>query len=1037
MASLCVRSLLVLAIGLLLPIPAGAQDILFERITTNYTNCIMRDADGFVWIGTQDGLLRYDGNDFRAFRNDPGDSLSLSNNFVWSLLQDARERIWIGTFGGGLSMWDTYTERFQTFYCAPPGTETMEVNTIRSIATYDDSTLVLGTEHGVWAFNTERKQFLSEGLWDDLRAKDWFTYAVTVLPGKALLVASENGLFHVDLARKAVALVDVPGDDTQTITDLLRHQDTIYVGSEYGLYVTTDLHSFDQHLTRYHQPATRIGRIYRDHNGVIWLATEEGLARFQPTEGYHWFRADISQPASLRTNIVHCVAEVEPDVLMAGTRQGVHLFTTEPPLFHSVVDPAAELGCSRAILGMTEDHNGNIWICSRQGLMFVRTHEDLAQWSAECYHTSTTPGMLNDYTLNITRDDNNDLWLAYRANGFSRIRVVDQALTWHQYPKTVALFDGEGVNQIFQDAAGHYWIATRGFGLMQFFPEADSVKRYGREAGLSHPYIFRIYEDSQQRMWIATANGGLCQFDREQERFTCYVLDRNKPYSISSNMVLAVSEDSKQRLWVCTVDRLNIMEAEEGVFTVISTVDGLPNNVVYAALEVPDSTVWLSTNEGIVRMRFDGGIRSMDLFDTRDGLPGPEFNQHAFLKHSSGLLLFGGTDGFTVFDPLAMRASNYHPPIALTGFYLFNDPVPVSPGDRSTSFALDTNINDLQRIVLKHNQNTLAFQYSALGYAHRKIASYAYMMEGLDEQWVTLNNSRYVSYPRIAPGLYTFKVNISNRNGDWNPEPKSVEIHILPPPWKTWWAYTIYVILLLSMIYAIVWFQSEKARAIERAKATERDRFRNKMARDFHDESGSKITILTLISDRLSNSVANTGNQLQLVRDLQKNIQELREGMRDFIWIMDPGQDTLFDTILRFRDFAARMCKQADVRFIENGRVEALRDVEVSGHIRRHILLILREGLNNSLKYAAADEIQFSINKVGAQWVIVLQDDGMGFDQADITPGHGLGNMQHRAQQIGAVLAITSRPARGTRIELQWSDNNSSAVRDQPHKLAR
>ncbi|MDX1406611.1 MAG: two-component regulator propeller domain-containing protein, partial [Saprospiraceae bacterium] len=951
----------------------------------------------------------------------PMDSMSLYNNFVWSLLQDNAARIWIGTFGGGLSMYNKYTRRFTTYYCAPPALESMEVNAVRSLTWYNDSTLVLGTEHGVLLFDISSRRFMTGGMWDVLRARDWFTYAVHVTADGHLLVATENGLFRVNPDRMTTELVDMPGDDTQTITDLCGVGDTLYIGSEFGLFATTDLTHFAEHLTENGQSPTRIGRIFHDRAGVLWLATEEGLAQYHHSIGYRWFKSDPTDPAALRTDLVHCIAEVEPGVLMAGTRQGVHLFSTEPPLFRVIGE---DLACAQAILGMTEDHLGNIWVCSRQGMLHVRTSDNLNRWATTCYTTRNTPGMRNDYTINITQDDNHDLWLAYRNNGFSRIQVNDDVMTWHQYPKTVALFDGEGVNQIFQDAAGDYWIATRGFGLMQFFPEADSVQVYGKESGLSHPYIFRIYEDRRQRLWVGTANGGLCIFDRDTRQFTCYVTDRNDPYSISSNMVLAVSEDSRERLWVCTVDGLNVMESEPGKFTVMSTIDGLPNDVVYGALEDADSAIWVSTNEGIARMLFDGGIRSIDLFGTRDGLPGPEFNQHAFLAHSSGLLLFGSTDGLTVFDPKDMRASDYHPPVAITEFFLFGEPVPVAPQVKSTSFALDTSINDLNRIVLKHHQNSLAFKFAALGYAHSKIGSYAYMMEGLDDRWVTFDDSRHASYPRIAPGHYRFMVNVSNRNGVWNPVPKSIEVRILPPPWKTWWAYTLYALLIFGIIYTIVWFQSERARAIERAKATERDNFRNKMARDFHDESGNKITVLSLIVDQLRTQ-ASVESAQRMLSELQHTIQDLRSGMRDFVWIMDPAQDTLFNTMVRFRDFASHLCEQAGIEFIEQGRAESLRDVTVEGNVRRHILLIFKEAINNSIKYAEANQITFSIQKSGAsKWVIALRDDGGGFDPDRKSAGYGHNNMSARAQQIGGQISIQSEIGQGTAVILTW-DNTS------------
>jgi signal transduction histidine kinase/streptogramin lyase len=671
---------------------------------------------------------------------------------------------------------------------------------------------------------------------------------------------------------------------------------------------------------------------------------------------------------------------------------------------------------------MAEDHKGNIWVCSRGGLMRITVVDAIDKWKLKCFLPTTSPGMESAYTINITCDDNDDLWVAYRYNGFARGRVLGDQITWQTYPRTTALFGGEGVNQVYQDTDGAYWIATRGFGLMQFFPESDSVKVFGADQGLSHPYIFRIYEDRQGRMWIATANGGLCQFDRQTEKFACYVNDRSNPNSLSSNMVLAVSEDSKGKLWVCTVDGLNIMEETPGSFSVLTTMDGLPNDVIYAAIEDPEGMTWLSTNEGIVRMQYPQRANSLDVFDVRDGIPGEEFNQHAFLTHSSGVFLFGSIEGITVWNPGNIRASAYFPHVVLTDFLLFNESVPISRRGTKRPFTLNANVNDIDRIELRYDQNSIAFKFAALGYAHTKIGTYLYQMEGVDLDWIRSGDRRFASYPALGPGTYTFRVNVCNRDGDCNIAYKSLMIEILPPPWKTWWAYLIYIVLMLSALFGLLWIQAERSRAIEKARAAERDMFRKKMARDFHDEAGNKITLLSLLTDRARKRSENNPEVKDLLIDLQDQIQELRAGMRDFIWIMDPSRDTLFDTVVRFRDFAEKVCEQAEVSFDEKGRTETLRDIIMPGNVRRHFLLIFKEGLNNTLKYAEAHQITFSVRRKDSQvWVFMLEDDGNGFDLKQSSDGHGLGNMKARALQIGAVLDITSDIGIGTRVQLTWN----------------
>jgi signal transduction histidine kinase len=265
-------------------------------------------------------------------------------------------------------------------------------------------------------------------------------------------------------------------------------------------------------------------------------------------------------------------------------------------------------------------------------------------------------------------------------------------------------------------------------------------------------------------------------------------------------------------------------------------------------------------------------------------------------------------------------------------------------------------------------------------------------------------------------------VRVNNREGIPNIGMKSVHIEILPPPWRTWWAYTIYGILFLAGIFGLLWMQAERSRSIERARAAERDQFRKKLARDFHDEAGNKITLLSLLTDRARKKSEGNAEVEHLLLEQQEYIQQLRNGMRDFIWIMDPSKDKLFDTVVRFRDFAEKACEQADVTFTEKGRTETLRDSVMPGNVRRHFILIFKEALNNSLKYANAGNISFTVRKNAAQhWEFELRDDGIGFDMHRVSQqGNGLDNMRSRATQINSVLDIRTAKDSGTSVILTW-----------------
>jgi signal transduction histidine kinase len=297
------------------------------------------------------------------------------------------------------------------------------------------------------------------------------------------------------------------------------------------------------------------------------------------------------------------------------------------------------------------------------------------------------------------------------------------------------------------------------------------------------------------------------------------------------------------------------------------------------------------------------------------------------------------------------------------------------------------------------------------------------MMEGVDNHWVISGDRRYAAYPDLEPGQYTFNVNVTNSAGLLSGPPKTIEIDILPPPWQSWWAYTLYGIIIVASLYGVLLAHVARNRAIERVREAERDQFRKRLARDFHDEAGNKITLISLLSDRARKKSEDNPEVKEILANMQVYVQDLRAGMRDFIWIMDPSHDSAFDTVVRFRDFADKVCEQAGIQFVENGRNEQLKNVKMTGNVRRHMLLIFKEAMYNSLKHANPDKISFTVRKDSTDdWEFILEDDGLGLNSARRNEGgHGLENMRARAAQINADIEIGSVNGSGTRVSLKWS----------------
>ena len=1026
------------------------RGISFKQITVEdglsqgQASFLLKDSDGYVWIGTQDGLNRFDGYSFRHFHHHPGDPVSLSNNYIWCLLEDSRRNIWVGTFGGELCRFDRKTETFQSFPLKPFTQPTIAGNSIRSLCEFPEGTLWIGADKGLWSLNIntlalEKSEFHPGDAPDAGTLPRELLNIVSVhplAPGQ-LLVGAGQGLFRVNTATSQMREIRYAGQPVPGTSDIIRAGEReIWVGAQTGLYhleffSETDSLAVAGHFS--HQPGNpkslptnQVNSLYFDEKEVLWVASNEGLSRFdtqRPGEGFTNFDHQENDPNSLANSMVFSILEVEPGLMWAGTREGISVFSNQPlPFLNLNFENTGEALCSESIIGMAQDREDNLWIGTRKGLTRIGDFSKKSSlWEIECLDPSNTPSMPYDYVVNVVQDREGSIWCGFRRNGFARLRKSPQG-SWF-FEKTDAfteLLGSAGMNSLFFDNQGVTWLGTPGLGLVKWNQNAgeQAVFTADTTAGrLRHPYIFYLHEDRQGRFWIGTANGGLCRMDKQAGAFTCYVHDDGDERSISSNMVLSLFEDSKGRLWACTANGLNLME-EEGHFRRFFKNDGLPNEVVYGMLEDEAGDFWASTNRGISKITFRDGIFSTQNFTAADGLPGNEFNQYAFLKTRDGRFLFGSTTGLTIFNPSDIRPYPYPPPVVLTDFQLFNQSVPVGTPAVEGSFFLKNAIDKTEEIVLQHRQNFIAIEFAALGFTQPENNEYAYQLEGLDVDWVFAGSRRFASYPNLPPGEYTFKVKAANHDGIWNETPKVLKIKVLAPWWQTWWAYLAYLTAAGLAVFGVIRLRVRSVRQIEQAKAAERERFRKRTARDFHDEAGNKITKISLLTEVVKRQVTHDTSQLPLLTQIEENLQELRSGMRDFIWVLDPENDNLSDTLLRLKDFGNGLFSYAGIRFTTSDFAEPLLQLPLNGNQRRHLLLIFKEAMNNCVKYSAASEAKLSATRQGEAVVLRFNDNGSGFDTAKAASGNGLRNMRARAEKLGAEISILSKNQAGATIEL-------------------
>ncbi|MFZ2900337.1 MAG: two-component regulator propeller domain-containing protein [Saprospiraceae bacterium] len=986
-----------------------------EGLSQSFINCLHRDKTGFVWVGTQDGLNRFDGHSFQPFFHDPGDTLSLSNNYIWCLLEDSRQSLWVGTFGGGLCRFDPATETFRAYHPAPPGSSTLSENSIRSLFEYPAGVLWVGADAGLWRLDTGTGEFmLIAGLKN--------VCSIAFFRQGRLLIGAKEGLFFLDTRTRRLTPVFAEGVQLPPVNSILPDaMGACWAGTLDGLFrfgfsTRGDSLIYTGHLSAAtgQLPSNLVNVLYctggdspQGAGETVWAGTFDGLVRINAALETERI---LPEGKELPSQNIHCLLELQPGLIWAGTREGIGGFSWLPPLF-SVLEQSEGL-CDNSVLGIREDGKGNLWIATRKGL--TRVGAD----STECLSPETSPSMPYEYVINLFSVNPDSSLVVFRRKGMAWLYKDKATDSWlfSRIQDFEGLLGDAGILTVIPEGdEGVFWLGTPGLGLIRWDSRKGRFKAYTTQ--LPHPYIFCLLEDSKKRLWIGTANGGLCLMDRETEAFTCYTSAQEGAAGLTGNMVLSLFEDSRGRLWICTANGLNLWKGG-GLFRQFTQKDGLPNNVVYGMLEDRQGYLWISTNRGLSKIDFDGKDFKVVQYHVSNGLPGEEFNQYASYQAKDGRMYFGGIGGLVFFHPESIKPYPVAPKVALTALRLFNRPLKV--GRDSEGYALPAALPFLEQIVLPHDQNFLEFQISALGFFQPEKNQYAYKMEGVDEDWVYCGARRFASYPNLPPGRYRFLAKAANHDGVWCEAPAMIDIWIKQPWWRRWWAWLLYSLLISSLVWALIRWRMAMVRKVERVKIAEREAIRKRVAQDFHDEAGNRITRLALLAELVRRNADMPGRLGSLVDQMEENVQELRKGMRDFIWTIDPEKDNLFETVVRIKDFAHGLFVISETGFHGPEPEEALRQVVLTGQQRRHCMMLFKEAISNCLQYAGAQNAWLTAVVEEGRVVVEFGDNGKGFDPGEAEQGNGLKNMKSRAEKTGAELVIFSKPGHGTTIRLAY-----------------
>ncbi len=847
---------------------AQGTDMKFDHPfnTASYNCSITQDKDGFLWVGTTGGLVRYDGQDVKVYTARPG---SLSTNLVPSALEDRDGLLWIPSLGGGLNCFDRNTDTFIWYKNDLDNPNSINSNHFnwapKTVAEDNDGLLWVGTQGGLNKYDKKTDIFTryqhEPGNPNSLSDNNIWSVCID-REGFIWIGTQKGGLNKFDKKTNTFTRYRHDPDNPDTLSADWVYAITedmdgyLWIGTKGG-----GLDQFDKNTRKFthyrHDPDDpdtlandEVYSVMEDKQGDLWIghpySISVGLEKFdKKTRKFIHYRHDPENPDSLSGDIIMSCFEDRAGILWVIENTGpVEKYDRQSRRFHLYRnDPKDNRSLStNAIVTITEDSKNQIWMGSQNGfLKYNRTTDDFTVYK----HDPDNPeGLSDNYAFSVFEDNSGTFWVGTNDGMLGIFDRETEAFVKrykNEYAREVARNLMEDKNN-----PDILWFGTEAGGIFKFDKRAEMFRHYEHDPddpdtlGINSAWM--LFQDSDGVLWIGTSGGGLDRFDSNTETFKHHKNDPDNPESISGNVVNDCYTDSSGRFWISTDDGgLNKFDKHSGTFKHYTKDHGFPSNAVRGILEDKEGFLWLGSDSGL--LKFDPEKETVvKIYTEKDGLQGNKFSYYttSALKTRDGEMWFAGLRGVNSFYPEKIKDNPYIPPVVLTSF---------RQGDEEPDFGMA--IERVREMNLTWQKNFFEFEFASLNYTLPEKNRHAYMLEGFDTKWNHIGIRRYGKYTNLPGGTYTLRLRGSNNDGVWNEKGVAIRITVPSPPWKRWWAYSLYVIMLAGIVFGYV-------RHRTKAQAEELERQRKEL-----DQERLAAERLRRIDKMKDEFLANTSHELR------------------------------------------------------------------------------------------------------------------------------------------------------------------------------
>lgn len=758
-----------------------------DGLSQNTVIRILQDSKGMMWFCTRDGLNRYDGTSFRVYRSSISDETSISSSDVTCISENRDGTFWIGTHSG-LNHFDPSTDKFQRFFNDDKQSSSLSSSAIKHLLTDKSDNTWIGTTRGLDLYNKESNTF------KHIYTKGAVVWLIQRADGTICFASVQDGLFIYNPRSGKLKNYRLPANDyIYTIFEDSKRNLWAGMWSSSLKKLNPATNSFEQVPLAMHDGQSfdheQIGYMVEYKPGNLMLATRKGLLLYDTQQKVLTQRLN-SKNSLLRDEKVITLYKDRAGSVWVGSWNGGVDFYSRYSNYFSLNTPNIE---GKGLVGSINS------LCEIDGMIWLATDNGLITYNKQTnsYKTLSLNLPTASNEVRFLYKDNDKLWVSLYAGGLYVVNLKSKKVE-----KTISSFNYGYVKSMTKDEAGNYWIAAgTNDPFVRLDGKTNQLQRRFEVRGSRQPFVPLNVQDvlleSGQSVWIGTRSDGLYRYNYQTRELKHFQANPDLK-SLSNNHVSTLFSDSKNNLWIGTFGGgICLYNSKTNTFKTYDHKDGLLNDAVCGIMEDKDGSLWISTLEGI--SHFSPGKKTFDNYNSSNGYPIQETVPRSAIRLSDYSFAVGGVNGFVLFNPSRIVKNPIVPNVVISRFKVWADNV-------SDVESTSESVNPDKKVKLRYYQAAFTIYFAALNYVFPNKNQYAYKLDGFDRNWNSVINERSATYTNIPPGHYTFRVKACNNDGLWNEAGTSFDIQILPPPWKTWWAYTLYFLLIAAVFSGFVYY---------------------------------------------------------------------------------------------------------------------------------------------------------------------------------------------------------------------------------------